>query len=76
MPASCSETPGPRWAADACSGEVCCLTSRMLREVGAFLLGGMAAIPCAWSSREGCVWQASDSTASSLRLGLGLSGNY
>ena len=75
MPASCSEMPGPACAAESCSAEVSCVTSRMLREAGAFLLGGMAAIPCACSSLERRVWLASLSAASLLELGLGLSAN-
>lgn len=49
------------------------MTGRMLREVGAFSLGGMAAMPCAWSSPERCDRLASLIDFSSPMLGLGLS---
>ena len=55
MPASCSEMPGPGWAEpelDADASESCCVTRRIPREFGALLLGGMAAMPWAWSSPE------------------------
>ena len=76
MPASCSATPGPGDAEpklDPGSGEPSCVTWRMLREVGAFLLSGMAAMPCAWSSPELSARRASLITASSLEPGLCLS---